>query len=391
MKEYSQRKLLYVHDGRKFIDKNGIVYGPLKDVLLPLKERYSYLAPSIKFAQRVVPLNEEDKDKYVVLKDYGIDIVPIPEISSIKGALSNRGKARAVLSEAIKECDMLILRNSTNAALAQKIAEKQGKPYIFEVVSCNWDALWNYSFTGKLYAPYAFLRMKHNVAISKYAMYVTKEFLQRRYPNHHNNVGISDVMIDPVDTTLLEEKTKRYREQQPIILTTCAAIDVKYKGQEYIIRAMSRLKDKYDIEYHLAGKGDRQYLETVAKECGIEDKVVFEGLLSKDKVNELLDRTTIYCQPSKQEGLPRAVVEAMSRGCVCIGSRTGGIPELLDDKMIAGRGDISGFTKLIDIILQNEELRVEQSTKNFHKALEYEANKLDKERKAFYDKFINEN
>lgn len=391
MKEYSQRKLLYVHDGRQYIDKDGVIYGTLKDMIVPLKERYSYLAPSIKFAQRVVPLKEEDRDKYVVMKDYGIDIVPIPVITSFKGMLFNRGKARDVFSEAIKECDMLILRNSTNAALAQKVAEKQGKPYIFEVVSCNCDALWNYSIVGKLYAPYAFLRMKHNVAISKYAMYVTKEFLQRRYPNHHNNVGISDVMIDPVDASLLEKKIMHYRSQQPVVLTTCAAIDVKYKGQEYIIRAMSKLKDKYNIEYHLAGGGDKSYLESVAKDCSVGNKVIFEGLLSKDKVNELLDRTTIYCQPSKQEGLPRAVVEAMSRGCVCIGSRTGGIPELLDESMITGREDVSGFATLIDRILQNEDLRVEQSSKNFNKALEYEAAKLDKERKAFYDKFINEN
>lgn len=391
MKEYSQRKLLYVHDGRQYIDADGKIYGTLKDMIVPLKERYSYLAPNIKFAQRVVPLKEGDKEKYVVMSDHGIDIVPIPEITSLKGMLNNRGKARKVLTEAIKECDLLILRNSTNAALAQKIAEKLGKPYLFEVVSCNWDALWNYSVVGKIYAPYAFLRMKYNVAISKYAMYVTKEFLQRRYPNHHNNVGISDVMIDPVDESLLEKKKEFYRTNQPVILTTCAAIDVRYKGQEYIIRAMSKLKGKYDIEYHLAGGGDKTYLESVAKDCGIEDKVIFEGLLPKNKVNELLDHTTIYCQPSKQEGLPRAVVEAMSRGCVCIGSRTGGIPELLDESMIAGREDVTGFTALIDRILQDEGLRIEQSTKNFNKALEYEATKLDKERKAFYDKFINEN
>lgn len=391
MKEYSQRKLLYVHDGRQYIDTDGTIYGTLKDMIVPLKERYSYLAANIKFAQRVVPLKEEDRDRYVVMSKYGIDIVPIPEITSLKGMVFNRGKARAVLTEAIKECDMLILRNSTNAALAQEIAEKYKKPYIFEVVSCNWDALWNYSIIGKIYAPYAFLRMRYNVAISKYAMYVTKSFLQSRYPNHHNNVGISDVMIDPVDVSLLEKKIKRYRTQQPVILTTCAAIDVKYKGQEYIIRAMSKLKDKYNIEYHLAGAGDRTYLEGIAKECGIENKVIFEGLLSKNQVNELLDQTTIYCQPSKQEGLPRAVVEAMSRGCVCIGSRTGGIPELLDDIMIAGREDVIGFSILIDKILQDEELRVNQSIKNFNKALEYEATKLDKERKAFYDKFINEN
>lgn len=392
MKEYAKRTLLYVHDGRQFIDKDGTIYGSLTDMIFPLKERYKHLAPNIKFAQRVVPLKDENKGKYVVLKDYGIDIVPIPEITSVKGIFCNRKKAKQVLTEAIQNSDMLVLRNSTNAALAQIIANKYKKPYIFEVVSCNWDALWNYSIKGKIYAPYAFLRMKYNVAISQYAIYVTKIFLQRRYPNRHTNAGISDVMISPVTNELLDMKIARLKDdKQPIILTTCAAIDVKYKGQEYIIRAIARLKDKYNIEYHLAGGGSKDYLQKVAEECGISDKVVFEGLLSKDKVNELLDRTTIYCQPSKQEGLPRAVVEAMSRGCVCIGSKTGGIPELLDSGMIAGKGDVKGFTELIDTLLNDRNLIIEQSLKNFHKAKEYYAEKLNAERNAFYDLFINEN
>lgn len=392
MKPYEQRKLLYVHDGRLYIDENGNILGPIND-LIRLKKRYSYLAPNVKFALRVVKLNESERGKYVNLKDYGINIVPIPDIASPKGLLFNRRKAKKVLKNAILLSDILILRNSTNAALAQLIAEKMKKPYIFEVVSCNWDALWNFSLIGKIYAPYAFLRMKYcNVAKAKYAIYVTKKFLQRRYPNNHTNVGISDVMLDPVDLSLKETKIQRYNQSgTPIILTTCAAIDVKYKGQEYIIRAIAKLREKYNIEYHLAGGGSANFLKSIAKECNIEDKVIFEGLLTKDMVNKLLDKTTIYCQPSKQEGLPRAVIEAMSRGCVCIGSRTGGIPELLDKSMIVGRGDVDGFVSLIDKILESKSLQIEQCTKNFNKALDFESDKLDRERQAFYDRFIKEN
>lgn len=306
MKDYKDRTLLYVHDGRQYIDDKGVIYGSPNDIMFSLKSRYQYLAPNVRFAQRVVPLREADKHRYVVLKEHGIDVVPIPEVMSLKGMLTNRGKAREILTEAIESADLLVLRNSTNAAMAQPIAEKLHKPYVFEVVSCNWDALWNYSLKGKLYAPYAYLRMKYNVAKAKYAVYVTKQFLQGRYPNKNINAGISDVMIVPVEDSLLESKLSLYRQaQEPLILTTCAAVDVRYKGQEYIIRAISALKGQFDIEYHLAGGGDQSYLKSVARECGVEDKVIFYGLLSKNEVNELLDKTTIYCQPSKQEGLPR--------------------------------------------------------------------------------------
>lgn len=391
MKEYKDRKLLYVHDGRVYIDSEGRIYGSPNDVIVALKKRYEYLAPNIKFVQRAIPLKEEDRKKYVEFKSIGISVIPLPDLSSLKGMLIKSRKAKRILKKAISESDIIILRNSKNTAYAQPIAEHLKKPYIFEVVSCNWDALWNYSFKGKLYAPYAYMRMKYNVAKAKYVIYVTKEFLQRRYPNKHNNSGISDVMINPIDKKALDRKIEYYKNSKHIILSTCAAIDVRYKGQEYIIRAVAMLKDKYDIKYHLAGGGDKSYLQRVAEECGVSDRIIFEGLLSKSDVNKLLDSTTIYCQPSKQEGLPRAVVEAMSRGCVCIGTKTGGIPELLDSSMLANNGDVKKLALLIDTILQNRDIAIQQARKNFAKSKEFIVEVLDKKRCEFYEQFISEN
>jgi len=392
MKDYKDRKLLYVHDGRVYVDKDGNVYGAPNDVIIALKKRYEYLAPNIRFIQRAVPLGLNNSSNLVLFKKIGIDVIPVPDVSSVKGMVCNSKRAKTIMGNAIASSDMLILRNSKNTALAQLIAERLNKPYIFEVVSCNWDALWNYSLIGKLYAPYAFLRMKYNVAKAKYAMYVTDLFLQHRYPNNHTSIGISDVIINPSSEEELTQKIDQYRKpSNPVILTTCAAIDVKYKGQEYIIRAIQKLKEKYNIHYHLAGGGKKEYLQNIARKYGVEDRIIFEGMLSKDEVNELLDKTTIYCQPSKQEGLPRAVVEAMSRGCVCIGTKTGGIPELLDAEMIVQNGDVDGFTRLIDTILQNPEITIAQSKKNYEKSLNYRMEILDDKRCKFYDKFIADN
>ena len=77
MKDYKDRTLLYVHDGRQYIDDKGVIYGSPNDIMFSLKSRYQYLAPNVRFAQRVVPLREADKHRYVVLKEHGIDVVPI--------------------------------------------------------------------------------------------------------------------------------------------------------------------------------------------------------------------------------------------------------------------------------------------------------------------------
>ena len=55
---------------------------------------------------------------------------------------------------------------------------------------------------------------------------------------------------------------------------------------------------------------------------------------------ELLDECDIYLQPSLQEGLPRSVIEAMSRGCACIGAATAGIPELLESEYVVKRKSV---------------------------------------------------
>ena len=62
---------------------------------------------------------------------------------------------------------------------------------------------------------------------------------------------------------------------------------------------------------------------------------------------EWLDDMDLYIQPSLQEGLPRAVVEAMSRGLPALGAHTGGIPELLGEDCIFPRKGVDAIAELL--------------------------------------------
>ena len=73
--------------------------------------------------------------------------------------------------------------------------------------------------------------------------------------------------------------------EKPIVLGTIGAVDVPYKGQEYVIKALARLsKQGYDFEYHLVGGGDNTYLRGIAEKNGIAEKVRFLGSLAHEKV-----------------------------------------------------------------------------------------------------------
>ena len=91
-------------------------------------------------------------------------------------------------------------------------------------------------------------------------------------------------------------------------------MDVRYKGHEFVIRAIARLKSLGDLHYRywLIGGGKGDYLRTLCKRLGVEDQVIFLGLKTSKEVMKILKDADIYLQPSLQEGLPRSVVEAMS-------------------------------------------------------------------------------
>lgn len=271
-----------------------------------------------------------------------------------------------------------------------KYAKKQGKPYLTVVCGCPWDALWNYNWKGKLMAPKAFFTLRRVMADASYSIYVTNEFLQKRYPTKGKSIGCSNVNVSTGVEGVLERRLAnirgRHDEGRVLRIGTAAAIDVPYKGQEYVIRALGQLKKEgIRYEYHLIGLGSDARLKGIAEKEGVIDCVFFHGALPHSEVLNFMDDMDIYVQPSKQEGLPRATIEAMSRGCLCIGSRVAGIPELLEDEYLFGKGcveQIAGILRKIDY-----KCLVSQAQRNFEVAREYDRDVLNKRRTEFVKEF----
>ena len=181
------------------------------------------------------------------------------------------------------------------------------KPYLVEVVGCPWDSLWNYGIKGKIIAPSLTFSMKKQVKNAEYVIYVTKHFLQERYPTKGKSTNCSNVEIVNVHENVLNKRIDHIANKDgDIIIGTAAAVNVPYKGQQYIIRALGKLKKKgiTNYRYQLAGGGDRSRLESIIRECNVEDQVEFIGVLTHEQIFEWLDSIDIYAQPSRQEGLP---------------------------------------------------------------------------------------
>src|SRR5690606_14154307 len=208
-----------------------------------------------------------------------------------------------------------------------------------------------------LYAPISYIKTKRTVRKSKYTIYVTKKYLQERYPSFGEQENISNVEISPTKQEVLEKRlkvTKNFKNK--LRIGTIANIDIKYKGVHIAIDAMKIIKDKgYDFEYHILGNGNKNHYSKQIKNHDLEKHIIFAGSLSsREEVNNWLDQIDIYVQPSLTEGLPRAVIEAMNRGCPCVCTNVGGIPELISEEYLVYKNNPKQLATQIIKLIKNK-------------------------------------
>jgi len=103
------------------------------------------------------------------------------------------------------------------------------------------------------------------------------------------------------------------------------------KGISYLIKSWQKVVDNYsNVILLIVGEGPlRESLEKQTSELNIQDTVKFLG--KRDNVSEYLQASDIFVLPSLSEGLPNALLEAMSCGLPCIATKIGGCVDLIED------------------------------------------------------------
>jgi glycosyltransferase involved in cell wall biosynthesis len=231
------------------------------------------------------------------------------------------------------------------------------------------------------------------VAQAPFVIYVTSEFLQKRYPTRGRSFAISNVELP--DTGVCgkiygaEDAHRTEKGNQAVLhLVTVASVSTPYKGQQDVIKAVSVLRQMgIECEYHLIGGGSTDRLKAVADREDVLDRVHFHGAVRHADIFPLLQTMDVYIQPSRQEGLPRALIEAMSCGLPAIGATTGGIPELLPTELLYRPGDIPHLVQLIRQ-LADQTTRQTEAIRNMRQAAQFSAASLETKRKSVYDEFL---
>ena len=104
---------------------------------------------------------------------------------------------------------------------------------------------------------------------------------------------------------------------------------VHQKGLDLAMRALGGLKE-VDWEWCIAGDGpEMQALQTLARQLGLADRVKFLGWQSREELVQTYQQTNVFLFPSRHEGMPNAVLEAMASGMPVIASCIAGNDELV--------------------------------------------------------------
>lgn len=99
-------------------------------------------------------------------------------------------------------------------------------------------------------------------------------------------------------------------------------------------------------------------LKDLTKKLGIADKVIFTGFRSD--VSNVLSAVDIFVSSSINDPNPRAVLEAMYMGCTVVGTRSGGVPEMIEDGksgILVPPNDPESMMKAIKKLIENSALR----------------------------------
>jgi len=234
--------------------------------------------------------------------------------------------------------------------------------------------------------------------------YVTRCALQRRYPSRALSLGFSDVHLPDgaissapkvyatsFSSIQMEDRhlvsNPRTRAMPVTRLITVGSLARPYKGTHVLIDAVAACRQA-GLDLHLTIVGDgacRPTLEKQVARHGLAEHVLFAGqVTSGDAVRRLLDQSDVFILPSRSEGLPRAMLEAMARGLPCIGSAIGGIPELLAPEDLVPPSSVKALAQKIREVVHDPPRLMAMSERNLRTAMEYRSAILAEHRRTFY-------
>jgi len=132
------------------------------------------------------------------------------------------------------------------------------------------------------------------------------------------------------------------------------------KGIDVLLDALRTLRDTHpEATLECAGDGDLAEVSAKAKSIGVANAVRLHGWISNDARESLVARNRFFVLPSRVEGLPMSLLEAMAAGVPAIASRLGGVTEVVVDGtsgFLVAPGDKATLARSLRNVLLDDDL-----------------------------------
>lgn len=325
---------------------------------------------------------------YVRVDGPAVSVLHVPYYQGPVGFLRRLPEVARTLQRGIEREEAVIVRLA--GVLEHFVAELcrwRGQPFAVEVINDPYDGygpdgtqhplrpLFRAMLTG--------LTRKHSQQAGA-VQYVTRSALQKRYPARAGTpqYGVSDVHLPPAAFVAQPRHYTGIAKKAVLV----GLLEQRHKAADIAIAALAQLRrEGHDLTLRIVGDGPlRPALEAQAKSLGLAEAVEFVGQRSTPSaVRQDLAECDLFLIPSRTEGLPRVLAEAMAQALPAIGSAVGGIPELIDTRWLVKPGDVNSLAqKWRELALDSRQLEA-ASAQNLDTAQTYADETLNALRNNF--------
>lgn len=204
-------------------------------------------------------------------------------------------------------------------------------------------------------------------------------------------LGSKQVVIIPNGVDL--ELAKKSRAEQVAGRIVCVARLSWEKGLDYLLRAMPDvIREHPDAHLVIVGEGDkRSELEAMIKELDLENKVRLLGRLPHEETLAEIGMSEIFVCPSLAEGLGIVFIEAQACGVAVVGTRVGGIPDVIEDNetgLLVEPKNSKQISAALKRLLGNQELRERLRQNAIERLDRFDWNKIVRQVSDEYNKIL---
>ena len=175
-------------------------------------------------------------------------------------------------------------------------------------------------------------------------------YISQAVKNHLQNYMSKNSIIIPNGITPPKLRHKDFPHERIKFLTVGRL--TRLKGIDVVLKALSGLKD-YEWTLDILGEGSqREELERLSNELGLNDRVKFHGDTNKEKVELFMAEASCLLFPSYQEGMGLVVLEALALGLPVIASDLEALQELSSGELIPA-GNVEKWSEAIENFIKD--------------------------------------